>query len=162
VPIIPRVLVVRPISEPSYCNHRKNLEKSPSGRQQWYPIVKDKRPVNLDIGTIRLPITAWASITHRATGVILFVGMAILLWALESSLSGPQGFAEVAECLSNPLVKLILWGIVSAGIYHSLAGIKHLIMDFGYGESMEGGVLGVRIVVGASAVLILLAGVWIW
>jgi succinate dehydrogenase cytochrome b subunit len=124
--------------------------------------VKDNRPVNLDIGTMRLPITAWASISHRATGVVLFVGSALLLWALDTSLSGPEGFAQVQECLSGAFVKLILWGIVSAGIYHSLAGIKHLVMDLGYGESMEGGILGVKVVVGLSAVLIVLAGIWIW
>ena len=46
---------------------------------------------------MRLPITAWASITHRATGVILFVGSAVLLWLLDTSLSGPEGFASVAD-----------------------------------------------------------------
>jgi len=124
--------------------------------------VKDNRPVNLDIGTMRLPITAWASITHRATGVALFVGMAVLLWLLEASLSGPEGFASVQECLDSFIAKLILWGVVSALIYHSLAGVKHLVMDFGVGETMEGGVTGARIVIALSIVLILLAGMWIW
>ncbi len=124
--------------------------------------MKDNRPVNLDIGTMRLPITAWVSISHRATGVILFVGMAVLLWLLDASLSGPEGFASVAECLDSFIAKLILWGVVSALIYHSLAGIKHLIMDFGIGETMEGGVAGARIVIVLAIVLIVFAGVWIW
>ena len=47
-------------------------------------------------------------------------------------------------------------------IYHSVAGVKHLIMDLGIGETMEGGSLGAQIVIGLSVVLILLAGVWIW
>lgn len=111
---------------------------------------------------MRLPITAWASITHRATGVILFVGMAVLLWFFDASLSGPEGFASVTECLGSPIAKLIIWGVVSALIYHSLAGVKHLIMDFGIGETMEGGITGARIVIALSIVLILLAGVWIW
>ena len=125
-------------------------------------IVKDKRPVNLDIGTMRLPITAWASITHRASGVFLFAGMALLIWALETSLSSPEGFASLQECLASPLAKLVTWAVVAALIYHSLAGVKHLIADFGVGETMEGGILGARIVIALSAVLILLAGVWIW
>ena len=124
--------------------------------------VKDNRPVNLDIGTMRLPITAWASITHRATGVALFVGMAVLLWMLDASLSGPEGFASVQECLDSFLAKLIVWGVVSVLIYHSLAGVKHLVMDFGVGETMEGGVTGARIVIALSVVLILIAGAWIW
>lgn len=124
--------------------------------------MKDKRPVNLDIGSMRLPITAYASITHRASGILNFVGIAFLLWALERSLASEQAFAELAELLSAPLPKLVLWAVMSALIYHSLAGIKHLIMDAGIGESMAGGVLGARLVFASSAVLIVLAGVWIW
>jgi succinate dehydrogenase / fumarate reductase cytochrome b subunit len=111
---------------------------------------------------MRLPITAWASITHRATGVFLFAGIAVLLWALDSSLSGQAGFDALRETLSHPLFKLVIWAVVSALIYHSLAGIKHLVMDMGIGETMEAGTLGVRIIVALSVVLILLAGIWIW
>ena len=135
---------------------------APRGVKRRYLIVKDKRPVNLDIGTMRLPITAWASITHRATGIVVFAGIAILLWALDGSLSSPAEFAEVQDFLAAPLAKLIIWGIVSGLIYHSVAGVKHLIADCGIGESKEGGILGARIVIAVSVVLILLAGVWIW
>lgn len=127
-----------------------------------YSIVKDKRPVNLDMLSIRMPITAWASITHRATGVFLFAGMAVLLWALDASLASPESFASLQESLDNPLLKFVIWVVTAGLIYHSLAGVKHLVMDTGIGETMEGGILGVRIVVGLSAVLILLAGIWIW
>jgi succinate dehydrogenase / fumarate reductase cytochrome b subunit len=124
--------------------------------------VKDKRPVNLDIGTMRLPVTAWASIAHRASGVFLFVGMAVLIWALDASLASPESFASLQESLASPIAKLVIWAVVAGLIYHSLAGIKHLIMDFGLGETMEGGILGVRLVVIGSVLLIGLAGVWIW
>jgi succinate dehydrogenase / fumarate reductase, cytochrome b subunit len=124
--------------------------------------VKDKRPVNLDIGSMRLPITAWASITHRASGVFLFVGMAFLIWALDMSLRSPDSFASLQSTLTSPLAKLIFWVIAAALIYHALAGIKHLIMDFGIGESLEGGILGARLVIGLSVVLTLLVGVLIW
>lgn len=111
---------------------------------------------------MRLPITAWVSIAHRASGVFLFAGMAVLIWALDASLAGPESFASLQECLSSPLMKLVLWAVVAGLIYHSLAGVKHLIADFGIGETMEGGVLGARVVIASSVVLILLAGVWIW
>lgn len=124
--------------------------------------MKDKRPVNLAIGTIRLPITAWASIAHRASGVFIFAGMALLIWALDDSLESPESFAALQECLASPWVKFVLWAVVSGLIYHSVAGVKHLIMDVGIGESMKGGVLGARLVIGISAILILLAGLWIW
>ena len=68
------------------------------------PTSKDERPVNLDISTIRLPLAAYASITHRISGVILFVGIGILLWMLDKSLSGPAGFGELQDRL-NPVVR---------------------------------------------------------
>ena len=124
--------------------------------------VKDTRPVNLDIGTMRLPITAWASITHRASGVFLFVAVAILIWMLDASLRSPESFASLQQTLSSVPVKLVLWAILAGVAYHTVAGIKHLIMDFGLGESMEGGILGARIVIVSSRVLTLLGGIWIW
>ncbi len=111
---------------------------------------------------MRLPLTAWASITHRASGVFLFAATAVLLWLLDGSLRSAQDFAEVSELLASPLAKLVVWAIVAALIYHSAAGIKHLIADAGIGETLEGGLLGARIAIGVSVVLILLAGVWIW
>ncbi len=125
-------------------------------------IVNDTRPVNLDLGTIKLPITAITSILTRISGVINFVSVGIMLYLLDMSLSGPQGFAEVKSLLASPFVKLVVWGILSVSIYHGLAGLKHLVGDFGYGETLEGGVLGSRIIIVLSVVLIALAGLWIW
>ncbi|MEM9759555.1 MAG: succinate dehydrogenase, cytochrome b556 subunit, partial [Pseudomonadota bacterium] len=108
--------------------------------------MKDKRPVNLDIGTIKLPITAYASISHRVSGVALVVFSFVLLWALDASLASSDSFDALATALSGFVPRLIVWAISVALIYHSLAGVKHLIMDFGVGETMKGGVLGARIV----------------
>jgi succinate dehydrogenase / fumarate reductase cytochrome b subunit len=47
-------------------------------------------------------------------------------------------------------------------MYHLTAGIRHLIMDLGIGETLEGGKLGAKIVFIVSAILIVLTGVWIW
>lgn len=124
--------------------------------------MTDKRPVNLDIGTFDFPLPAIVSITHRITGVILVAGSAILLWMLDESLASPEGFAGVAAVYDSLICKLLVWGVLSALIYHSVAGIKHLIMDLGYGETLEGGQLGAKLVVAISALLILLAGILIW
>ncbi|MDP3848143.1 MAG: succinate dehydrogenase, cytochrome b556 subunit [Pseudomonas sp.] len=124
--------------------------------------MKSQRPVNLDLRTIKLPITAYTSILHRASGVILFVGLAIMLYALDKSLASEEGFAQVKACMTSPLAKLVIWGLLSALLYHLVAGLRHLIMDMGVGETLEGGKLGSQIVLAVSAVIIVLAGVWIW
>lgn len=124
--------------------------------------VNSQRPVNLDLRTIKLPITAYTSILHRVSGVILFLGIIVMLFALDKSLASEEGFAEVKACLASPLAKLIVWGLLSALLYHLVAGVRHLIMDMGVGESLEGGKLGSKIVIAVSAVIIVLVGVWIW
>jgi succinate dehydrogenase / fumarate reductase, cytochrome b subunit len=124
--------------------------------------VNDKRPVNLDLTTIKFPIPALASISHRIAGVALFVAVPILLWMLDRSLASPESFAEMKELLAAPFAKLVIWGILAAVLYHLVAGIKHLVMDWGIGETLEGGrrfaIAGFII----AAVLIGLAGVWVW
>jgi len=125
-------------------------------------IVKDNRPVNLDMTTIRLPLPAVVSILTRASGVFIFAGMAVMIWLLDMSLASEAEFMRAQELMSSPLAKLVVWAIVSGVIYHALAGIKHLVADFGYGETLEGGILGARLVVVLSALLIAVAGVWIW
>jgi succinate dehydrogenase / fumarate reductase, cytochrome b subunit len=124
--------------------------------------VNSKRPVNLDLRTIKLPVTAYSSIAHRISGVVLFIAIAGLLWLLDSSLSSESGFEQVGALLQHPLAKLILWGVLSALLYHLVAGIRHLFMDAGVGEGLESGLLGAKIVLIVSAVLIVLLGVWIW
>ena len=124
--------------------------------------MNDKRPVNLDISTIRMPLPAYASILHRVSGVIVFVGVAILLSILDCSLASEESFNSVKEYLDSFLVGLIVWGVLAALIYHCVAGVKHLLMDIGIGETLEGGLLGAKLVFGISAVLILIVGLWIW
>jgi succinate dehydrogenase / fumarate reductase cytochrome b subunit len=124
--------------------------------------VNSQRPVNLDLRTIKLPITGVTSFLHRVTGIILFVGLAIMLYALAKSLGSEDGFNDVKAYLTSPLVKLVIWALLSALLYHMVAGIRHLLMDSGIGETLEGGRLGSKIVIAISVVLIVLAGVWIW
>ncbi len=124
--------------------------------------MKDNRPVNLDLTKFSFPLPALTSIVHRVTGVALFVGMPFLLYALDLSLASQEGFDSVKECLDTFIAKFVIWGIVSALLYHLVAGIKHLLMDAGIGETLEGGVLGAKLTIVISVVLIVLAGVWIW
>lgn len=125
-------------------------------------LVNSKRPVNLDITTIKLPLPAYASILHRVSGVILFVGIAFLLYGLDLSLDSREGFEQLKSCLQGPIARFIAWGLLSALAYHLVAGIKHLLMDIGIGEGKESSVVGARLTIAVSAVLIVLAGVWVW
>jgi succinate dehydrogenase / fumarate reductase cytochrome b subunit len=124
--------------------------------------VDDKRPVNLDLSTIKLPLPAVASILHRISGVFLFVGIAVLLYMLDVSLESAESFAALQALLQSVTARFLVWLILAGLIYHSVAGVKHLLMDVGVGETLEGGMQGAKIVFVVSAVLIVMVGVWLW
>ena len=124
--------------------------------------MKNKRPVNLDISTIHMPLAALTSIAHRISGIIVFIGTAILLWLLDSSLADETSFNAIKTAGMSPVAKFLVWGVLSALAYHMVAGVKHLLMDVGIGESKEGGPRGAKAAIIASAILIVLLGVWIW
>ncbi len=141
------------------CADSKQLEKE---RKRCDSTVNKNRPVNLDISTINLPITAYVSILHRASGVILFAGVAILLWMLDASLESQESFAALKDHLASPVCQFLIWGTLAALAYHMVAGIRHLIMDMGIGESLEGGQTGAKIALFVAAALIIALGVWVW
>lgn len=124
--------------------------------------VNKNRPVNLDLRTIKFPLPAIASILHRVTGVLIFLSIPVLLWMLGASLESESSFTSLKDCLDGFFVSLILWGVSGVVLYHFVAGIRHLLMDLGWGESLEGGLKGAKIVFLVAAVLILFVGVWLW
>ena len=123
--------------------------------------MKDQRPVNLDIGTMKLPITAYVSILHRVSGIALFGAIAVLLWMLDASLSTPESFAALQECMQAWWAKAIVWLIVAGLAYHTVMGVRHMIMDFGIGESLEGGRLGAKLALVIAIAAMVAAGVWL-
>lgn len=124
--------------------------------------MKDKRPVNLNLIAFKWPLPALTSITHRITGVLLFLGTAVLLYLLQLSLESEAGFAQAAELLASPLIKFVVWVIVAGLLFHLIAGVKHLIMDFGIGETLEGGKTGAILTIVISTIAIVISGVWLW
>lgn len=125
--------------------------------------MKKQRPVNLDLSTIRFPVTAIASILHRVSGVITFVAVGILLWLLGLSLSSPEGFQQASAILSSFIVRFILWAIMTVLAYHIVGGLRHLLMDFGVlDETLEAGKRSAQISFVMTVILAVLAGVLLW
>lgn len=145
-----------------HTNHPLRSVRKSGATRECESAVNSKRPVNLDLGKFHFPLPAITSILHRISGVILFIGVAFLLYGLDLSLSGEEGFARVNELLDSFLAKLIIWGILSALLYHLVAGIKHLLMDMGIGEELKSGRLAAKLTLVISVILIVLAGVWVW
>ena len=99
--------------------------------------MQKNRPVNLDLKTIKMPLPAIVSILHRGSGVVIFVCIPLLLWMLDASLESAVSFDALKGYMDGFLATMILWGVVGALLYHMVAGIRHLTMDLGIGETLE-------------------------
>lgn len=125
--------------------------------------MNDTRPVNLDLATVKFPITAIASITHRVCAVISWVGIAALLMVLCSALNSADDYSRTIGLLSsNFLVKFCVWGFLSAFAYYCFATAKHIVQDFGFFEDLAGGVMISWLSLGLGGIFTLLAGVLVW
>ncbi len=124
--------------------------------------MKTDRPVYLSLTEFKFPMAALASIAHRMTGVMLFVGIALMLYLLDLGLGSEESFAEAVALLEEPLPKLIIWGVLGALIYHFVAGVKHLLLDFHVGDTLEGSRVAAGLSVAISVVLIGMTGAWLW
>jgi succinate dehydrogenase / fumarate reductase cytochrome b subunit len=94
---------------------------------------RDNRPVHLNLFVIRMPVPAVMSIAHRASGVLMVLLTPILIYALQQSLSGPEGFADVAQWCAGLLGKLVLFLLLWALLHHLFAGFRYLFLDIHIG-----------------------------
>lgn len=121
-----------------------------------------QRPVNLNLFTIKFPIPAIISILHRTSGAILFLLLPLILWLLNTSLSSPENFDYIQTIFTNWFFKIVVWGLLAALIFHLFAGIRHLIMDLGIGESLKAARGSAWLVIGLSVLIFLAAVIWLW
>ena len=78
------------------------------------------------------------SILHRATGVALtFAGLALLTWWLLAISGGADAYGEFSSLISHPVGLIVLVGLTWAFFQHTLAGIRHLVMDIGAGYELS-------------------------
>jgi len=120
--------------------------------------IKKKRPKNLDIMTIRLPLPGILSILHRISGAVIFLLLPVLLWLFQSSLTSPETFATFKSVVGNPLVKIVLLGLIWLYMHHFCAGIRYLLLDLHKGVDLASARLSSKIVFVVSIALTLIIG----
>jgi len=96
-------------------------------------MVKTKRPVDLPLLKIRLPIGGVISIVHRVTGALLVLILPLATYWLDQSLGSRQGFEVVAKFLGGPIIKVIVILILAIFIQHFVSGMRHLFLDLQIG-----------------------------
>ncbi len=93
----------------------------------------------LNLFLIDFPITAIASIIHRVTGILLFFFMPFFLYFLKISVESNSSFNIAKNLISKNFFKFLFLFLFLSFLYHSFNGIKHMIMDLGFFDSMVAG-----------------------
>ncbi|MGK7867084.1 succinate dehydrogenase, cytochrome b556 subunit [Falsiroseomonas sp. E2-1-a20] len=100
-----------------------------------------------------MQMTSALSISHRITGVIWAAGTVVMVWWLVAAASGPVAFDRVQWFLGSFVGILLLMGVTAAAWFHTLAGIRHLFWDAGYGYDIPTTYKSGRMVLVGTAVL---------
>ena len=125
--------------------------------------MNQQRPVNLDLGSMKYPPMAIASILHRISGLVLFLLLPVMLCFLNQSLKSEASFAELQTLFATcALCKLVLWAFMTAWFYHLIAGVRHVLMDAGFGEHLAAGRRSALLVIGCAVLGAVILGVYLW
>lgn len=89
------------------------------------------RPLSPHLQIYRWTWTMTMSIFHRATGSVLYVGVALVAIWLVALASGPRAYAAIQGFFGSPIGLVILFGYTWVLVHHMLGGIRHLIWDTG-------------------------------
>ncbi len=124
--------------------------------------MNNKRPKNLNLLTIRLPINALVSILHRVSGMGLFVLLPLVLLALHYSFASEADYLRVLTAMNFWLVKLIVIGFAWAFFHHFYAGLRHLAQDLHWMHGLHQARYSSRVLMALVVLSVLYFSYLIW
>ncbi|MEM7488267.1 MAG: succinate dehydrogenase, cytochrome b556 subunit [Pseudomonadota bacterium] len=123
-------------------------------------VNRGNRPLSPHLQVYRPQLTSVTSILTRITGNALILAGLMVTWWFVAAAAGPEAFATADAVLTSWFGKLVFLGSIWALWYHTLAGIRHLVWDQGYGlridvaEKLGWGVIGGSVVLTLLTVII--------
>lgn len=117
-------------------------------------------PLSPHLQIYRPQLTSVLSITHRATGVFLALGLLVMPYWLLSAAAGPGAYAALLLHFASWYGQLFLLGVVFSVFYHLCNGIRHLGWDLGRGLDLPSTYLTGYLVVFLSTLLTLASFLW--
>ena len=124
--------------------------------------MNKQRPKHLALHQIKLPLPGIVSILHRISGLLLFVALPLLLLMLQYSLLSIETYTQLMTVLANPLLKLMLLGLLWAFLHHFCAGLRYLAIDMHWVRDLAQARNSSKVVMVVSLVLTVLIGVKLW
>jgi succinate dehydrogenase / fumarate reductase, cytochrome b subunit len=96
-----------------------------------------ERPLSPHLSIYRFRYTMTTSIANRITGVALSLGFVLLVYWLVAIADGERAYEYAYRGFAHVTGRMALALLLVAFVYHTLAGIRHLIWDLGHGLERE-------------------------
>lgn len=96
-----------------------------------------ERPLSPHLQIYRWQLTSVTSILTRITGNALILGAILVVWWFVAAATGPQYYAFVDGIVTSWFGDLVMLGSLWGLWYHTLAGVRHLVWDMGWGLDLE-------------------------
>ena len=92
----------------------------------------NKRPVNINLLKIKLPLNALLSITHRVSGIIIFfLVLPVSVYALMELSHSQSSYNSITQLFDTNIVfKSFILMLILVFKYHIFTGVRHMLMDF--------------------------------
>lgn len=116
----------------------------------------NERPLSPHLQIYRPQLTSVMSISHRATGILLALGLIVLTYWLLAAAAGPGAFDTAQAVLGSWIGRVLLFFWSFAVFYHLCNGIRHLVWDTGHALDLDPVYTGGYLAVVAAIVLTLI------
>ncbi len=90
----------------------------------------------IDAVKYRLPLAAYVSILHRASGALMFLLLPLLVWLFDHSVTSEVSFEVFRSAFDAGIgfvpawfLKLVMLALIWSYLHHFVAGVRHLWMD---------------------------------
>ncbi|PZU48869.1 MAG: succinate dehydrogenase, cytochrome b556 subunit [Sphingomonas sp.] len=99
--------------------------------------MASSRPLSPHLSIWKWRVHAITSITHRVTGNgLAFVGLSLFAWWLAAAATSKEAYETFLTFATHPVGWLVWVGISWFFFQHLLSGIRHLLMDTGWGYEL--------------------------
>ena len=121
-----------------------------------------KPPIFLNLLKIQLPIAGVSSIMHRISAVGIFLLILPFSMILVLASNSEEGYTTASYLLNLNSIKILLVLLLTGLTYHYISGIRHLVMDFGYWQTLYAGKVSAILTIVFSALISLILLVVVW
>ncbi len=114
-------------------------------------------PLSPHLQIYRWQISSLISISHRITGIINVIGLVIICIWIGLLFAGESNYELINIFFQSYFGKVFIMGFAWSYSFHLLSGIRHLILDLGYGYEIKiTNISGIIVIVGSLALTVLM------